>query len=48
MDDSRPTNGIPVTGADIKAAIDAVLRGEKPDSEQKPAIGCSIKWKREG
>ena len=46
MDDSRPGNGISVTGADLTAAIDAVL-GEGPvASEQKPSMGCNIKWKR--
>ena len=46
MDDSRPGNGIPVTGADLTAAIDAVVAGKPVASEQKPSIGCNIKWKR--
>ncbi len=46
MDDSRPGNGIPVTGADLTAAIDAVIEGKPVASEQKPSIGCNIKWKR--
>ncbi len=46
FDDSRPGNGKPVTGADLSAAIDAVLRGEPPSGDQKVAIGCSIKWRR--
>jgi hypothetical protein len=45
LDDSRPGNGKPVTGADLRLAVDAVLRGEAPLAEQKPSIGCSIKWK---
>lgn len=45
FDDSRPSNGKPVTGADLRAALDAVI-AEKPVSEnQKPSIGCNIKWK---
>ena len=46
MDDSRPGNGIPVTGADLTAAIDAVIEGKPVVSEQKPSIGCNIKWKQ--
>lgn len=45
MDDSRPGNSIPVTGKDLRAAIDAVLAGDPVPEEQKPSIGCSIKWK---
>ncbi len=45
MDDSRPGTGIPVTGADLRAALDAVLAGEPVSGEQKTSIGCSIKWK---
>lgn len=45
LDDSRPSNGKPVTGADLRAAIDAVLAGLPVDIEQKPSIGCNIKWK---
>ncbi len=45
MDDSRPNNGKPVTAADLRHAIEAILAGEKPNEEQKPSIGCSIKWK---
>jgi peroxiredoxin len=44
-DDSRPGNGIPVTGRDLRAAIDAVLTGNAVPAEQKPSIGCNIKWK---
>lgn len=46
MDDSRPGNGIPVTGADLTAAINAVLEGKQVSKEQKPSIGCNIKWKQ--
>jgi len=45
FDSSRPSNSIPVTGADLRAAADAVLAGRSPSSEQKPSIGCNIKWK---
>jgi peroxiredoxin len=45
FDDSRPGNGRPVTGADLRAAADAVLAGEPAPLEQKPSIGCNIKWK---
>jgi peroxiredoxin len=45
FDASRPGNGIPVTGKDLRAALDAVLRGEKPAADQKASIGCNIKWK---
>ena len=45
MDDSRPGNDVPVTGADLRAALDAVLGDEPVPKEQKPSIGCNIKWK---
>jgi peroxiredoxin len=45
MDASRPKLDIPVTGADLRAAMDAVLAGIQPNSEQMPSIGCNIKWK---
>jgi len=45
FDDSRPSNGLPVTGKDLRAAIDAVLTGKPAPPNQKPSIGCSIKWK---
>ena len=45
LDDSRPGNGKPVTGKDLRAAMDAVLLGKEPDPNQKPSIGCNIKWK---
>jgi peroxiredoxin len=45
FDDSRPGNGKPITGADLRAACDAVLGGKAVSSKQKPSIGCNIKWK---
>ena len=45
LDDSRPGGNKPVTGRDLRAAIDAVLAGKPVDSNQKASIGCSIKWK---
>jgi peroxiredoxin len=45
LDDSRPGNGRPVTGADLRAALDAVLDGGSPAVDQHPGIGCNIKWK---
>ena len=46
MDDSRPTNAVPVTGADLRAALDAVLVGRPAPEPQKASSGGSIKWKR--
>jgi peroxiredoxin len=45
FDGSRPGNGIPVTGEDLRAAIDAVLAGKAPSADQRASIGCNIKWK---
>ncbi|MBS0264110.1 MAG: thioredoxin family protein [Planctomycetes bacterium] len=45
LDDSRPGNGLPVTGQDLRAALDAVLAGSAAPATQKPSIGCNIKWK---
>jgi peroxiredoxin len=45
LDSSRPGNGISVTGGDLRAALDAVLAGQPVSAEQKPSIGCNIKWK---
>lgn len=45
LDDSRPNSDIPVTGKDVKAAVDALLSGQSVSSDQKPSIGCGIKWK---
>jgi len=44
LDDSRPNNGIPVTGNDMRTALDALLNGEQIAELQKPSIGCNIKW----
>ena len=45
LDDSRPGNDIPVTGHDLRKAIDSLINGEEIDKNQKPSIGCNIKWK---
>ena len=44
LDDSRPSNGKPVTGKDLRTAINAVLAGQPVNPEQKPSVGCNIKW----
>ncbi|GMU23166.1 MAG: thioredoxin family protein [Phycisphaerae bacterium] len=44
MDDSRPNTGRPVTGADLRAALDAVLAGRPVPQNQQPSVGCNIKW----
>jgi len=45
MDDSRPDSGIPVTGRDLRLALDAVLANEEIPIKQRPSLGCNIKWK---
>ena len=45
FDASRPSNQVPVTGEDLRAAADAVLGGRAPSGQQTPSIGCNIKWK---
>jgi len=45
MDDSRPGSDTPVTGEDLREALDAVLAGGEPPETQKPSMGCNIKWK---
>lgn len=45
LDDSRPGNNIPVTGKDLRAALDAALNDQPQTDDQKPSIGCNIKWK---
>ncbi len=45
LDDSRPGNDIPVTGKDIREALDRILANEAVHPEQRPSIGCNIKWK---
>jgi peroxiredoxin len=48
LDDSRPGNGKPVTGADLRIAVDAVLAGRDVAGDQRPSLGCNIKWKKRG
>ena len=45
FDDSRPGNGLPLTGKDVRAALDAVLAGKPVSPNQKSSLGCNIKWK---
>jgi len=45
LDDSRPGNDIPVTGADIRAVLESMQQGKPVPTEQRPSIGCNIKWK---
>jgi peroxiredoxin len=44
LDESRPGNGLPVTGKDLRAAIEATLRAQPVAADQRPSIGCNIKW----
>ncbi|UCE13611.1 MAG: thioredoxin family protein [Candidatus Heimdallarchaeota archaeon] len=44
LDDSRPESGIPVTGVDLRRAMDSLLEGKSPPENQKPSLGCNIKW----
>jgi peroxiredoxin len=46
FDGARPGNAVPVTGSDLRAAVQSLLAGKAPSSDQKPSIGCGIKWKR--
>ena len=48
FDDSRPTSPVPVTGKDLRAAIDALLAGQPVSPEQRPSMGCNIKWIKGG
>ena len=48
LDDSRPGNDVPVTGKDLRAALDALIAGKSISAEQRPSIGCNIKWKASG
>ena len=48
MDSSRPNSGVPLSGKDLRGALDAVLAGKPVPSDQKPSIGCNIKWKAGG
>lgn len=45
MDESTPGNGVPLTGSHLRAALDAIIEGKVVDSQQKPSLGCNIKWK---
>jgi peroxiredoxin len=45
LDESRPGNEKPINGADLRRALDSVLAGEKPTADQKPSVGCNIKWR---
>ncbi|MBM3290229.1 MAG: thioredoxin family protein, partial [Candidatus Hydrogenedentes bacterium] len=46
LDDSRPGNGVPVTGRDLRAALNAVLTDSTMPGPQRPSVGCNIKWRR--
>ena len=46
LDGARPGNEIPVTGVDLRAAIDVIINNQSIDPNQKPSIGCGIKWKK--
>ena len=48
FDDSRPNTQVPVTGKDLMAAIDALLAGKPVSPEQRPSMGCNIKWLKGG
>ena len=45
LDDSRPENGKPLTGTDLRGALDSLLAGRPQSTEQRPSVGCNIKWK---
>ena len=45
LDDSRPGNDLPVTGKDLRSALDRVLQGKLPEDQQFPSMGCNIKWR---
>jgi thiol-disulfide isomerase/thioredoxin len=47
LDDSRPSNQIEVTGRDLRSALDAIVEGRSVPAQQKPSLGCNIKWKPE-
>lgn len=47
LDGSRPSNDVAVDGADLRAALDAVLAGATPDPDQHPSLGCNIKWRED-
>jgi peroxiredoxin len=45
FDESTPGNRVPPSGSEVRAAVDALLSGKAPNPDQKPSIGCSVKWK---
>ena len=45
LDDSRPGNEVPVSGKDLRAALDALLEGKPVSDQQRPSLGCNIKWR---
>lgn len=47
LDDSRPSNGLPVTGRDVRDALDNLLAGKPVNPNQRPSVGCNIKWKND-
>lgn len=47
FDDSRPGNGLPLTGRDLRNALDQILAGKPVNTEQKPSMGCNIKWRED-
>jgi thiol-disulfide isomerase/thioredoxin len=46
LDESRPGNGKPVTGSDLRSAMDAVVAGKRVEGKQYPSLGCNIKWRK--
>jgi peroxiredoxin len=48
LDASRPGSDVPVTGGDLRAALDALVEGREPPAEQRPSLGCNIKWRAGG
>ncbi|OBX21234.1 MULTISPECIES: thioredoxin family protein [Bizionia] len=46
LDDSRPGNNLPVTGSDLRHALDCIIENKENDRSQKPSMGCNIKWKK--
>lgn len=46
FDSSRPGNGVPVTGEDMRSALNNILKGKPVSTQQRPSLGCNIKWKQ--
>jgi hypothetical protein len=46
LDDSRPSNNVPLSGKDVREALDALIAGKAVSPRQRPSIGCNIKWKK--